>query len=141
MISCTEFIMAYSELFKFLHERHGHAAVVKFWEGISDEFLWNLRDLVKAKGIQGMKEYWGHTLTEEGADCKVEATEDTFTIHMHRCPSVGILRRATHMQRYPDYCNHCDTLYRRIMEPLGFSYEIEYLDEQAGHCRVTIRKR
>ncbi len=34
MISCTEFIPAYSELFKFLHERGGREAVVKFWESL-----------------------------------------------------------------------------------------------------------
>jgi len=40
MISCTEFILAYNELFKFLEERHGKEAVIDFWKGISDNFLW-----------------------------------------------------------------------------------------------------
>ena len=74
MISCTEFIMAYNELFKFLDERHGKQAVTDFWIGISDNFLWNLDKLVAKKGIQGMKEYWTHTLTEEGAKYKMSAT-------------------------------------------------------------------
>ena len=67
MISCIEFIPAYSELFKYLEEKGGFEAVERFWEGVSDTFLWNLRDLVREKGTWGMWEYWTHTLNEEGA--------------------------------------------------------------------------
>ena len=71
MISCTEFIPAYSELFKFLEQKGGKAAVVKFWEHLSDAFLTNLRDLVTQKGVAGCFEYWSHTLSEEAADFKM----------------------------------------------------------------------
>jgi len=141
MISCTEFIMAYNELFKFLEERHGKQAVTDFWIGISDNFLWNLDKLVAKKGIQGMKEYWTHTLTEEGAKYKMSATEDKFTIDMYECPSVGILRRNCHIKRYPDYCKHCDILYRRVIEKYGFIYDYEWIDENLGRCRMTVRKK
>jgi len=141
MVSCTEFIMAYSELFKYIDENYGEDAVVKFWEGISDQFLQNLRKLVAEKGIQGMVEYWSHTLGEEGALCDMWATDDTFCIEMYRCPSVGILRRATHMERYPKYCHHCDTLYRRIIEDYGFEYNIKYIDQDLGICKLTARKK
>ena len=141
MISCTEFIMAYNELFKFLEKRHGKQAVTDFWIGISDNFLWNLDKLVAKKGIQGMKEYWTHTLTEEGAKYKMSATEDKFTIDMYECPSVGILRRNCHIKRYPDYCKHCDILYRRVIEKYGFTYDYEWIDENLGRCRMTVRKK
>ena len=45
MISCTEFIPAYSELFKFLHslgaadEGQPNDAVLEFWASLSDSFL------------------------------------------------------------------------------------------------------
>ena len=71
MISCTEFIPAYSELFKFLHQQGGRDAVVKFWESLSDAFLDNLRDLAASKGLAGCFEYWSHTLTEEAADFRM----------------------------------------------------------------------
>jgi len=140
MISCTEFIMAYNELFKFLEKHYGKQAVRDFWIGISDNFLWSLRKLVAEKGIQGMKEYWTHTLTEEGAKHKMSISENEFTIDMYECPSVGILRRNRHIKRYPDYCKHCDILYRRIIENYGFNYNIEYIDEYLGKCRLTVRK-
>ncbi len=31
MISCTEFIPSYSELFSYLEEKHGEDEVSKFW--------------------------------------------------------------------------------------------------------------
>ncbi len=141
MISSTEFIMAYNELFKFLEERHGKQAVTDFWIAISDNFLNNLRKLVAKKGIQGMKEYWTHTLGEEGAKYKISATKDKFIIEMYECPSVGILRRNRHIKRYPDYCKHCNILYRRVIEKYGFTYNIEYIDESLGKCRIRVKKR
>ena len=36
MISCTEFIPAYSELFKFLESKGGKQAVVDFWNYLSE---------------------------------------------------------------------------------------------------------
>ena len=141
MISCTEFILAYNEMFNYLHEKHGKEAVVDLWKYISDEFLQNLDELVAKKGIQGMKEYWSRTLEEEGADYEIKATEDEFVIEMYKCPSVGILRRTKHIKVYPYYCEHCKVLYSRVVEKYGFDYNLEIIDTNAGRCRLTIRKK
>ncbi len=53
MIPCTDFIPAYSELFKFLERIGGREAVVDFWEYLSDNFLENLRQLVEEHGLRG----------------------------------------------------------------------------------------
>ena len=71
MISCTEFIPAYSELFKYLQQKAGKQAVVAFWEHLSDAFLDNLRELATKKGLNGCFEYWSHTLAEEAADFRM----------------------------------------------------------------------
>jgi hypothetical protein len=133
--------MAYSELFKYLEGHHGKKAVEQFWVAISDNYLGNLRRLVKEKGLKGMREYWERTLTEEGAKYKMKVSKDSFIIDMLECPSVGILRRAKHLASYPDYCKHCDTLYRRVIEDYGFKYKIEFIDEKLGKCRITISER
>lgn len=140
MISCTETILTYDELFSFLYKRYGKKAVIKFWEGVSDNFLKGLRRLVKEKGIEGMREYWGRTLQEEKAGYRIKYGKDFFRIEMYRCPSVGLLRRYKRLKKYRDYCKHCDTLYRRIIEDYGFSYKIEYLDEEKGICQIEVRK-
>ena len=66
MISCTHFIPAYSELFKFLENRGGKQAVDDFWNYLSDRFLGNLRDLVLEHGIRGCWLYWSHTPERRG---------------------------------------------------------------------------
>ncbi len=141
MISCTETILAYNELFSFLHKRYGKKAVVKFWESVSDDFLDNLRRLVKEKGLNGMMEYWGRTLKEEKAKYKIKHGKDFFSIEMYKCPSVGLLRRHKEIKGYRDYCKHCDTLYRKIIEDYGFSYLIEYINEEKGVCRIEVKKK
>ncbi len=139
MISCTEFILAYNELFKFLHKKYGKKAVIEFWEYISDEFLTNLNNLVKEKGIAGMAEYWTHTLTEEEAEYQMSIGSNYFEIYMKKCPSIATLNR-NKVDKYPGYCKHCDTLYKRIIEKYGYRYKLEYIDAEKGICRLTVKR-
>lgn len=139
MISCTEFIPAYSELFAFIEERHGKAALIRFWEGLTDEFLWNLRDLVAEKGLAGMHEYWTHTLGEEGGEYELSLADDEFRIEIRRCPSVAILRASRHLKPYPDYCEHCKVLYKRVIEPFGFEVETTVHDAEQGRCTLVVK--
>lgn len=137
MMPAGEFILAYNELFKFLHRHYGKRAVINFWEFISDNFLTNFDELVKEKGIAGMAEYWTHTLTEEGAEYRMEVGNDYFKIYMKKCPSVGILNKRK-VKKYPYYCEHCDILYRRIIEKYGFVYSIRYINKNKGICELKI---
>ena len=141
MISCTEFIPAYSELFKFLEAQGGKQAVVDYWEYISDNFLDNLRELVKEHGLRGCWLYWSHTLNEEAADFTMEIDDEAgeFRIVMHHCPSKGRLLELEHVEPYHDYCGHCDVLYRRVLEPMGFSCEMDMSECDKAKCSVIIR--
>ena len=143
MISCTEFIPAYSELFKFLHARGGKEAVVRFWEHLSDAFLTDFRALAATKGLAGCFEYWSHTLTEEAADFRMTLDErnGVLEFEMRRCPSLGRLNELNHIQPYEHYCEHCDTLYRRVLEPLGFEYYIDLSTSKQAKCAGGIKKK
>ena len=143
MISCTEFIPAYSELFKFLDAQGGKEAVVKFWEHLSDSFLNNLRDLAATKGVAGCFEYWSHTLTEEAADFRMVVDEEKGVLEteMRHCPSMGRLIELKHIEPYEHYCEHCDTLYRRVLEPLGFEYHIDLSTCKEARCSISIKKK
>ena len=143
MISCTEFIASYSELFKYLDKRGGPAAVNEFWEYLSDNFLGNLRDLVIANGIRGCWMYWSHTLNEEAADFTMTLDEEAgeFTIDMHHCPSKGRLLEWAYMDPYPDYCKHCDVLYRRVLEPLGYEYFYNLSLCKEASCSLLVRRK
>ncbi len=143
MISCTEFIPAYSELFKYLNNKGGKEEVVKFWENLSDNFLGNLRDLAEQKGLAGCFEYWEHTLTEEAADFRMSLDEEegVFEIEMRYCPSMGRLIREKHIEPYDFYCEHCDTLYRRVLEPLGFKYQLDLSECHKAKCSLRVTKK
>jgi hypothetical protein len=143
VISCTEFIPAYSELFKFLEKKGGKSAVVDFWNYLSDTYLTNLRDLVLANGLRGCWTYWEHSLNEEAADFTMELDEEAgeFRIIMHHCPSKGRLLELGHIEPYKDYCEHCDVLYRRVLEPLEYEYEVDLTRTDRAQCSVTVRTR
>jgi len=143
MISCTDFIPAYSELFKFLEKKGGVEAVNRFWCYLSDNFLGNLKEYVQQRGIRGCWDYWSHTLNEEAADFTMELDEEagTFKIDMHYCPSMGRLIETEHIQPYHDYCRHCDVLYRRVLEPLGYEYHIDMCRCDKARCTLAVRRK
>lgn len=140
MISCTEFIPAYSELFKFLEQKGGEQAVMDYWEHIGEKGLEQLRKLVVENGIKGCFQYWAHTLNEEAADFTMTLDEDegTFRIDMHYCPSKGRLLQFRHIVPYHNYCGHCDVLYRRVLEQLGYTYTYDMTDCEKASCSLTV---
>ena len=141
MISCTEFIHAYSELFKYIEQKEDKAAVVDFWNYLSDIFLTNLKDLVAINGIRGCWIYWSKTLEEEAADFTMELDEEAgeFSITMHHCPSKGKLIEYKHIEPYHDYCEHCDVLYRRVLEPLGLDYKLDRSQTDQARCQLSVK--
>ncbi|OGV61582.1 MAG: hypothetical protein A2498_11885 [Lentisphaerae bacterium RIFOXYC12_FULL_60_16] len=143
MISCTEFIPAYSELFKTLERLGGTPAVEAFWNDLSDRFLNNLRDLVVQHGIRGCWLYWSQTLNEEAAHFTMELDEEAgeFRILMHACPSKGRLLSLSHVTPFRDYCRHCDVLYRRVLEPLGYAYHFDSTGCDKASCSIHVRRR
>lgn len=140
MISCTEFIPAYSEFFKFLEEKGGKKAVVSFWEYLSDSFLMNLKELVMQNGIKGCWLYWSNTLNEEAADFTMTLDEEAgeFEIEMHQCPSRSRLNNIRDFEPYKDYCGHCDLLYRRVLEPLGYRCSMDLSRCDRAQCTFKV---
>ncbi|HHU26954.1 MAG TPA: hypothetical protein GXZ56_10100 [Bacteroidales bacterium] len=143
MISCTEFIPAYSEGFKFLESIGGREEVEKFWSELSDRYLKDsLTKLVAEKGLEGCYEYWSHSLNEEAADFTMilDKERGEFIIDMHKCPSMGMLLELKHMIPYHSYCDHCEALYKPIVEKVGYVYK-ETVDSDNASCLTIIKKK
>ena len=67
MISCTEFIPSYSELFTYLEVEHGRDEVDRFWDYLfkPDGKGIPLINFARKDSLRGCWDYWHGTLTEE----------------------------------------------------------------------------
>jgi hypothetical protein len=141
MISCRDFIPAYSELFKFLEKIDGKQAVVGYWNYLSDEFLGNLDDMVAKNGIRGCWMYWSRTLNEEAADFTMELNEEEgwFRIDIHECPSMKRLIDTKHIEPYMDYCQHCDVVYRNVLDKHGLHSDTDLSTCKQARCSLILR--
>ncbi len=140
MISCTEFIPSYSELFSFLEERYGFAEVERYWNDIfNPERNGLLNRKVKEHGLRGCFEYWSYSLNEEAADFQMLLNERDgwFSIEMRHCPSKGRLLSLAHIKPYDKYCLHCD-LYRKTIEKYGLAYDYDFTATDQARCSLLI---
>jgi hypothetical protein len=141
MISCTEFIPAYSEGFKFIEYSDHREGLEKFWSYLSDLYLKDtLSKLVSEEGLEGCYTYWSHSLNEEAADFKMilDEIKGEFHIDMIKCPSKGMLNELKHMEPYHSYCDHCPALYRHILEQQNYKYDEDLSKCQDACCSIKI---
>ena len=144
MISCTEFIPLYSELFKFLEKKGGKEEVIKYWEHISDEYVEkNLGKEIKKHGLKGCWNYWSRSLNEEACDFTMTLDEDDnyFEINMKGCPSKGMLLKMDYTNPYDDYCGHCDVLYKRCAARYGIDITCDLSKCDKAQCILAGRRR
>lgn len=144
MISCTEFIPSYSELFTYLEEKHGRGEVDRFWKYlfVPDGKGIPLIGFVEREGIRGCYSYWTGTLNEEAADFTMYLNEKRgyFYNVMHACPSKGRLLKLKDeigITPYHDYCLHCDS-YRAAVEKVGLKYIYNFEGTDHAACSMLI---
>lgn len=137
MLGCYDFCGHYEWTFEWLRARGGAALVREYWdEAIARDSQAHAAALIAAKGIAGMKEYWGHTLAEEEAGCHCTVTDKVFRIDMHDCPSKGFLIR-NGLEQYHDYCDHCMGWIGPLMKRAG--YTVDHQHNHRGRCWWEIR--
>ena len=141
MISCTEFIPSYSELFSYLDEnKGGHAEVERFWTYLFEPTGKGipLINFAKKDGLRGCWNYWMGTLHEEAADCIKIINEKDGWIYseMLYCPSKGRLlelEKELGIKPYYDYCGHCD-YYRASLEQVGLTWFRNHIGVGEAKC-------
>lgn len=144
MISCTEFVLLYSELFKFIDKKEGRDGVMKYWEYISDTYVADLLGkAVEKEGLKGCWNYWSKSLNEEACDFKMTLDEENndFSIYMSGCPSKKLINEHAYMQPYEDYCGHCAILYDRVLRNYGIEmYDHDYSKVKDCKCVEHYRR-
>lgn len=138
MVVAPNFVVAYGKLFDFLCRQGGTEEVKNFCILFSDCIAKEITEKIQARGLSGAFEHWGFTLPREGATCKitldVKEGLQVLDIQMYNCPSVKQLDTPNKL-----YCSHCDTLYRRILEQLGYDFYINF--NGLGQCHLTMSER
>ena len=144
MISCTEFIPCYSELFTYLENKRGRGEVDNFWKYlfVPDGKGIPLINFVMQEGIKGCYSYWSGSLNEEAADFTMYLNEKRgfFMCTMHKCPSKGRLLKLKDeigITPYHDYCLHCDS-YRSAIEKVGLNYTYNFNGIEKAACSLLI---
>ena len=129
MLGCYDFCGHYEWTFEWLRQQGGEPLVRAYWdEAIHRDSQTHASELILSKGIEGMKEYWGHALAQEGAGYHTTATDKVFRIDMHECPSKGFLLR-NELEQYRDYCDHCMGWIGPLLQRAGF-----VIDHEHNHC-------
>lgn len=145
MISCTEFIPSYSELFSFIDENFGgHKEVERFWQYLfepTEEGI-PLIKYAKKDGLKGCFDYWTKTLSEEAASTTRYLNEEKGFVYeiMDYCPSKGRLlqyQKEIGLVPYYDYCGHCD-YYRSHLEKVGLTWISNFVGVDKAQCSYLI---
>lgn len=137
MIGVYDFCGHYEWTFEWLRQKGGQTLVREYWDqSIHQDFQTHAAALILEKGIQGMKEYWGHTLESEGAGFHTTATKKVLRIDMHDCPSKGFLLR-NRLDQYHDYCDHCMGWIGPLLKRAGFA--IDHQHNHQGQCWWEMR--
>ena len=138
MLGAYDFCGHYEWTFEWLRRQGGEPLVRRYWrEAISIDAQRHAEALIGALGIEGMKRYWGHTLAEEAAGYSSTATERTYRIDMHDCPSKGFLVR-NGLQQYHDYCDHCMGWIGPLCQRTGWVVDHEH--NHRGQCWWELRR-
>ena len=137
MISCTEFIPAYSEFFKFIDQKSGRQAVYDFWDAKFQPGNSPLDGLITKYGrLRGCWENWYVVYTEEACDNTMLYNEEEgwMICCMHHCPSKGRFQKIGYMEPFDEYCKHCDC-YDIVFKKHGIGHVMDYRGEDCAKCR------
>jgi hypothetical protein len=139
MIGCYDFCGHYEWTFEWFRQQGGESLVGEYWDmAIAHDSQIHAAALIGAQGIEGMKQYWGHTLDHEAAGYAITATDEVFRIDMHVCPSKGFLIR-NGLAQYHDYCSHCIGWLGPLMKDAGFVIHHEH--NHCGKCWWEMRRK
>jgi len=138
MLGCYDFCGHYEWTFEWMSQRGGEPLLREYWdEAIHRDSQRHAIELIGSKGIEGMKEYWGHTLVDEGAGYHCTATDTVFRTDMHECPSKGFLIR-NGLHQHHDYCDHCMGWIGPLLKECGWVVDHEH--NHCGQCWWELRR-
>jgi len=133
MTTNTDFLKVYNATFDWIETHYGHEALDDYWKAIAPIALYDLVEKAKEAGVVGCAKYWRETLSAEGVDFVLIVNDGKYLeIEVKDCASME--RIGTPCR---SYCQHCDVMYRTVLEPLGLTYEHKKTGAKSCRLRVT----
>ena len=121
-MSAPDFYFAVNAMFRHLHDRYGHEALVDYWRSLGREFYRRrIRDW-KDGGAEAIAADWrDYFLREPQAEVESVAQGDAVTLDVKVCPAIKHLRDHGR-DIVPYFCEHCDHVCGAMAEEAGYDF-------------------
>ena len=139
MIPSDHFVRFYNEVFKFL-DKQGGGALEKYYLEIGRHQEIHCLELFKAKGLQGMYDYWEHIRIEENCDTTLDLQPDCLTLTMHKCPSLSKVMD-NDASCFEGYCDHCPGWVGHVLDKAGYWMVYDMIDRRKPICCLRIYEK
>ncbi len=139
MIPSDHFVRFYNEVFKFLDEKD---ALRDYYLEISRHQELHCLELFKARGLDGVKEYYEHIRKEENCELDLELLPDRIISRMTKCPSLSKVLD-NDAEPCEKYCDHCAGWSMPLYTKCGIYYVQNMIGRKIPQClsvRTASRK-
>ena len=124
-MSAPDFYFAINAIFRHLHDRFGHDALIDYWRSLGREYYRTRTDRWKEGGAATIAEDWReYFLNEPNADVQVTHDDEkqTADLDIRVCPAIKHLRESGR-EVVPYFCEHCDHVCGAMAQSAGFRFE------------------
>ena len=131
-MSAPDFYFASHAIFRHLHERYGHAALIEYWQALAREYDRDRIAAWKAGGLPAVAADWrAYFAQEPQADVAIVASEREVELTVRVCPAIKHLRDHGR-EIVPYFCEHCDATCGTLAAAAGLEFQ---RDGGMGTCR------
>lgn len=124
-MSAPDFYFAINAMFRHLHDRHGKAALVRYWRELGRDYYRGRWEGWREGGAAAIAADWSSYFEHEpNAAVRTTATDTEAVLHVDRCPAIAHLR-VSGREIVPYFCEHCDHVGGSMAEAAGFAYQRE----------------
>jgi hypothetical protein len=124
-MSAPDFYFAINALFRHLHDRHGHGALIEYWRRLGTDYYARRTRTWKQGGVAAIADDWrAYFEREPQADVSV-AVDDAYgavDLNIRVCPAIKHLRDHAR-DIVPYFCEHCDHVCGAMAQHAGYRFE------------------
>jgi hypothetical protein len=122
-MGAPDFYFAVNAIFRHIHDRHGKAALIRYWRELGRDYYRGRIQRWRDGGPSEIVADWTRYFAEEpGAVVESQADANSATLHVCVCPAIKHLRES---QRdiVPYFCEHCDHVVGAMAHEAGYHFE------------------